>query len=448
MLRNKESDSQSSFFSSLSDQLDQCHPLLRLADKINWNRFREKFSGHYCPDQGRPAKAIRLMCGLLILKHLRNLSDESVVEQWSENAYYQYFCGSQYFTPSVPCNATELVHFRHRIGEEGIELILQESIRVNDEDPSGKGDRTAFIDSTVQEKNITYPTDAKLHKKIIHKCRKIAEAESLPVRQSYIRTMKALSRDQRFRNHPKNRKKTLRAGRKIKVIAGRPVRELERNLGNDSCYGRQIALFKQILSQDKDSKNKIYSLHEPEVLCISKGKEHKKYEFGNKVSVITSIRGVILGALSFRNEYDGHTIDCSSDQVKRLTGKVPELLAGDRGYRGQKQSGDTRVVIPGVPLKQDKRYKKDKKRKLFCKRTGIEPRIGHLKSDHRLGRNFYKGLQGDAINIMPAAAAFNFKRAMRVLLWLIQRGLFALIKVQHMAWNRLSVTLGGDSVAF
>jgi IS5 family transposase len=150
MLINKDTDTQSSFFSSLSDLLDQGHPLYRLADKIDWNRFREKFSEHYCPDQGRPAKAIRLMCGLLIVKHLRNLPDESVVDQCSENAYCQYFCGCQYFTPSAPCTATELVHFRHRIGEEGIELILQESIRVNDEDTSGKGDRTAFIDSTVQ----------------------------------------------------------------------------------------------------------------------------------------------------------------------------------------------------------------------------------------------------------------------------------------------------------
>jgi IS5 family transposase len=431
MLNQRENHNQHSFFSLLSDQLDCQHPLYRLVDKIEWSRFQESFSDLYCADNGRPAKPIRLMCGLLILKHLRNLSDESVVEQWSENAYYQYFCGCQHFTAAYPCNATELVHFRHRIGDEGIELILQESIRVNNDDPSGKGDKTAFIDSTVQEKNITYPTEAKLHKKIIKKCHSIAEAESLPVRQSYRRTLKALSRDQRFRNHPKNRSKAIRADRKIKVIAGRLVRELERNLGNGSGYGKQIALFRQVLSQDKHSKNKIYSLHEPEVLCISKGKEHKKYEFGNKVSIITSIRGVILGALSFRSEYDGHTIDRSLEQVRRLTGKVPEVLAADRGYRGKKQSGDTGVMIPCVPLKRDTRYKREKKRKLFCKRAGIEPRISHLKSDHRLGRNFYKGTPGDAINIMLAAAAFNFKRAMRVLLWLITKGGFIPVKTKQ-----------------
>lgn len=187
---------------------------------------------------------------------------------------------------------------------------------------------------------------------------------------------------------------------------------MERNLGENSPYSSLISLFYRVLSQKKNSKDKVYSLHEPDVLCISKGKEHKKYEFGNKVSIITSIRGVILGALSFRNEYDGHTIDSSLEQVRRMTGKTPELLAGDRGYRGQKQSGDTIIEIPGTPKARDTRYQKQKKRRLFCKRAGIEPKIGHLKSDHRLGRNFYKGLQGDAINIMLAAAAFNFKRAM------------------------------------
>jgi IS5 family transposase len=417
----KTTQSAQSMFSSLDDLLNQQHPLYKLSHKINWRVFEEAFSPLYSPDNGRPAKPIRLMCGLLILKHLRNLSDESVVEQWSENAYYQYFCGEHEFVPAYPCNASELVHFRNRIGESGIELILAESIRVNDEDSSGKGDKTAFIDTTVQEKNITYPTDAKLHRKIIKKCQRISGKEGLAVRQSYTHTLKKLARDQRFRNHPLNRKKALRADKKIKTIAGRLVRELERNLGDNTMYNSSIDLFRKVLSQTKNSKHKIYSLHEPDVLCVSKGKEHKKYEFGNKVSVITSIRGVILGALSFRNEYDGHTIDSALEQVRRMTGKAPELLAGDRGYRGQKQSGDTRVEIPGIPKQRDTSYQKQKKRKLFCKRAGIEPRIGHLKTDHRLGRNFYKGVKGDAINIMLAAAAFNFKRAMNVLLILFTK---------------------------
>ena len=153
---------QPSLFSSLADQLNPKHPLYQLADKIDWQRFEASFSPLYSADNGRPAKPIRLMCGLLILKHVRNLSDESVVEQWSENAYYQYFCGMFEFTPSFPCNASELVHFRKRIGEKGMELILSESIRVNQEDDDRDHHGMAFIDSTVQEKNVTYPTDEKL----------------------------------------------------------------------------------------------------------------------------------------------------------------------------------------------------------------------------------------------------------------------------------------------
>lgn len=275
--------------------------------------FEREFLPLYSSKPSRPAKPIRLMVGLLILKHVRNISDESVVEQWAENSYYQYFCGESSFVPNVPCNPTDLVHFRHRIGEKGIELILRESIRVNQEhnDKDKNGGTTSFIDSTVQEKNITYPTDSKLHKKIIKKCQNIAKSEGLPVRQTYSRTLKKLSLDQRFRNHPKNKNKAIKADKKVRTIAGRLVRELERNLSEDSPRREQLSLFNQILQQRRNSKNKIYSIHEPEVECISKGKEHKKYEFGNKVSIIRTLEGLIIGALSFRKEYDGHTVEKS-----------------------------------------------------------------------------------------------------------------------------------------
>ena len=264
----KRTSKQLSMFSSLEDMLSHEHPLFQLSNKINWESFENAFSPLYCSNNGRPAHPIRLMCGLLILKHLRNVSDEMVVFQWSENAYYQYFCGGLEFMPKQPCDASELVHFRNRIGEEGMELILAESIRVNTDHDNEDHFDTAFIDSTVQEKNITYPTDAKLHKKIIKNVLKIVHDKSLPLRQSYTRTLKGIYRSQRFRNHPKNRKKALKAD---------------------------------------------------------------------------------------------------------------------------------------------------------CKRAGIEPTIGHLKADHRLSRNFYKGVKGDAINVLLAAAAYNFKRAMRVLLDLIKR---------------------------
>lgn len=409
-----------SFFSSLADQLNQKHPLYILADKIDWHRFEEAFTPLYCADNGRPGKPIRLMCSLLILKHVRNFSDESVVEQWSENAYYQYFCGMSEFTPCHPCNASELVHFRKRIGEKGMELILAESIRVNQQDDDRDHHDTAFIDSTVQEKNVTYPTDAKFHKKIVRKVLSIVKSLNLPLRQSYTFVLKRVYRDQRFRNHPKNRAKALKADRKLRTIAGRLVRELKRNLRGNHDYDRLLELFEQVLSQKRNSKEKIYSLHEPEVRCISKGKEHKKYEFGNKVSIIRSLTGIILGAKSFRNEYDGHTIEGSLLQVESLTGRKIRKLAGDRGYRGKKEVNGTEILIPDVPNKKDSYYTRKKKHRLFCKRAGIEPTIGHLKSDFRLGRNFYKGVFGDAVNLLLAAAAYNFKRAMRTLWQLIE----------------------------
>ena len=407
-------------FSSLDDLLNQQHSLYKLSDLIHWGKFEEAFTPLYCSDNGRPAKPIRLMCGLLILKHLRNISDESVVEQWSENAYFQYFCGMHEFVPSYPCNASELVHFRNRIGEKGIELILAESIRVNNDKNDDEHHDTAFIDSTVQEKNVTFPTDAKLHKKIIAKILKIVSDLNLPLRQSYTFKLKGIYRDQRFRNHPKNRKKAIRADKRLRTIAGRLLRELKRNLGENRQYDKLLDLFNTILLQRRNSPKKIYSIHEPEVQCISKGKEHKKYEFGNKVSIIRSITGVILGASSFRNEYDGHTIGKSLEQVHRLTGKTIKRLAGDRGYRGEKEVNGTQILIPDTPKAKDTYYQRKKKHKLFCKRAGIEPTIGHLKTDYRLGRNFYKGVFGDSINVMLAAAAYNFKRAMKVLLCLIK----------------------------
>ena len=431
----KSTSKQLSLFSSLEDMLNHNHPLYKLANKINWRRFEEAFSPLYCRTNGRPAHPIRLMCGLLILKHLRNVSDGSVVLQWSENAYYQYFCGQLEFLPKEPCEASDLVHFRNRIGEAGMEVILSESIRVNTENDDEDHFNTAFIDSTVQEKNITYPTDAKLHKKIIKRVLKIVREKKLPLRQSYQRTLKAISRDQRFRNRPGNHKKAVKADRRLRTIAGRLVRELDRNLPDKKGYEKMFELFYKVLLQERNGRDKTYSLHEPEVQCISKGKEHKKYEFGNKASFIRSLSGIILAAVSFRNEYDGHTIEATLQQTERMTGRRIENLAGDRGYRGTKQVGTTRILIPQAPKDKDSYYQKRKRHKLFCKRAGIEPTIGHLKSDYRLSRNFYKGVKGDAINIMLAAAAYNFKRAMNALLCLIKN------ITEKLSWDNFSVKL-------
>jgi IS5 family transposase len=413
MIKKRENTRQISMFFSLKDTLDQKHPLFILAEKINWQQFEDAFSPLYCANNGRPALPIRLMVGLLILKHVRNISDESVVEQYSENVYYQYFCGQGEFVAKVACEASELVHFRNRIGEKGIELILKESIRINGDD---RFDPDVSIDTTVQEKNITFPTDNKLHRKIIKKCKTISEKEFLPVRQSYSRTLKKLSIDQRFRNHPKNYRRARKADRKVKTIAGRLVRELERNLEPNSEYHTELELFKKVLNQKKDDKHKVYSLHEPEVECISKGKEAKKYEFGNKVSIITTqSTGVIVGAMSFRNPYDGHTLQPAIDQAEILLGKASIKTATvDRGYKGTSKINGVIIQSPKpFSNKKQTKYKQNKLKKQFGRRAAIEPVIGHLKSDHRMSRNFYKGITGDAVNVMLSAAAFNFKRMMR-----------------------------------
>ena len=399
-----------------------------LANQIDWSSLEKAFAPLYSSEVGRPPKPIRLMTGLLILKHLRNVSDEEIIKQFRENAYYQYFCGMNMFVTASPCADTELVFFRKRIGENGIELILKESIRVNLklEDEKRRGDNTkggrksdaettAFIDSTVQEKNVTFPTDSKLLNKIIQYCYKSASLNHIKMRQSYIREVKELKRIQRFRGKSHSAVKVRKADRRMRTIAGRLVREQLRHLPADSSFRKLFDICLKFINGEKIDNHKIYSLHEPDTLCICKGKEHKKYEFGNKVSIVRTWGGLIIGALSFRNEYDGHTVDKSMEQVRRIYDRQIRILAGDRGYRGQTQSGTTKVVIPDVPKPSDTEYQKKKKHKLFCKRAGIEPIIGHCKSDHRLNRNFYKGILGDNINVMLAAAGLNFKRAMRAL---------------------------------
>jgi len=408
MLQFIKKDNQQRLFFSLEDTLNQRHPLYILANKVDWALFEREFSPLYCPDNGCPAKPIRLMVGLLILKHVRNLSDESVVEQWSENNYYQYFCGNQDFVPIAPCASSELVHFRHRIGERGIELIFKESIRLNGKDGE-EGNISA--DTTVQEKNITYPTDNKLQRKIIKKCHQIAEKEGLQLRQTYTRTLKKLAFEQRFSRHPKNKKRAMRANRKVKTIAGRLVREVGRKLPDNHPYVSDLDIYGKVLQQTKTGKNKIYSLHEPQVQCISKGKEYKKYEFGNKVSILyTQNTGVIVGALAFSNPYDGHTLDAALEQYERLLGKRPESVTADRGYKGKSRIRESLIQTPKPFSKKWSSYQQQKRKQSFRRRAAIEPIIGHTKSDHRLSRNFYKGAFGDAINVILAAAAFNFKR--------------------------------------
>lgn len=410
MLSKQKHTTQIGFFTSFEDQLNHKHPLFHLAKIINWTFFEEAFSRHYSLTQGAPSKPIRLMVSLLILKQLRNLSDESVVEQWSENSYYQYFSGVQSFVPRIPCVPTELVEFRKRIGEAGVELILKESIRVNGKDAD---DENLSGDTTVQEKNITYPTDDKLYKKIIAKCNLIAQKEDVELRQSYRQTIKKLSIIQRLRRNKGGDVKARKASKKVKTIAGRLVRELERKLTPQALnrHGIDLQLFARVLSQKRSDTNKIYSLHEPQTKCYTKGKEHKKFEFGSKVSLlITQRTGVIVGALNFTETlHDSKTLPEAIKQYERLTGNEARNIFLDRGYRGPKKINNTYLHTP----KPNKNITVTK-RKRHRRRAAIEPTIGHLKYDHRMIRNYLKGTAGDAINLMLAASAMNFKRVMNI----------------------------------
>lgn len=398
-------------YPDLIDQLDPEDPLLLLAKQIPWEKFENEFAPLYA-ERGRPAKPIRLMVGLLLLKQMENLSDERVVEEWKRNPYFQAFCGMENFQWDLPCEPSDFCHFRKRIGEKGVEKIFQVSIEIH-----GRAslESEIIVDTTVQEKNITFPTDTKLRVKVISRCWKIAESEKIKLRRSYKRELKGLLRTIRF-NRTRNTQAKNKALRRIKTIANALIGDLERKLSPEKkteLMG-QFELFTRAVNQERGDKNKIYSLHEPEVCCIGKGKEHKKYEFGNKASIAQTLTsGVIVGALNVRNEYDGNTLESVFSQVEELVGKRPQTAYCDRGYRGKKIIEGTEVVIPQAASKEKTAHYKRKAQEKFRRRSAIEAANSHLKHDFRMLRNYLKGTVGDTINILMAAAAYNFKKWMR-----------------------------------
>ncbi len=319
-------------FENLETMLDPKQPLYKMAKAIAWDKLESKFLNLYS-EKGRPAKNIRLMASLIILKRLYNLGDETVVAQWLQNPYMQYFSGEKTFCWKMPCDPSDLVHFRKRIGEAGVEEIFKLSIEIHNLNEEVK---EISIDTTVQEKNITFPTDVKLHKKIILRCVKIAKEENIKLRRTYKRTVKKLVFLQRGKKNIKGKKIAIKAQKHLKTIAGRLVRELNKKLRVEQLkkYEDLLKLFERVLNQKKESKNKIYSLHETGIYCISKGKEHKRYEFGTKVSLaITNKSGIIVGALNIdENKYDGKTISETIDQIEKITGITPKTAGTDQGY--------------------------------------------------------------------------------------------------------------------
>jgi IS5 family transposase len=391
------------------------HELILLSKKIDWEQLETSLGIYYCTDNGRRSIPIRTIAGIILLRRMFDESDESILDRWVENPYWQYFCGEVYFQHELPFDRTELIKFRQRIGDEGSEQILKMSIHLF---PAKEiHEKEVLVDTTVQEKNITFPTDVKLQKKIVEKCRKIARKEGIELRQTYGRELKQLMIDQRFHHHPKRKKKAHAAARKIKVIAGRVLRDVERKIDapHKEKYKEMFDIYNKVLAQQRNSENKIYSLHQPHVKCISKGKEAKKYEFGNKSSIVkTKKSGIIVGAMAFiENVYDGDTLAPQLDQTERLTGCRPKIGIVDRGYRGRKNVNGTRIVIPNKLPASSTNYQKQKIRKQFRARAGIEPIIGHLKQDHRMSRNYLLDELGDKVNTILAAAGFNLRKMLQ-----------------------------------
>ena len=411
---------QSFLFPNLLDQLNPKHPLLQLANRIDWSLFESEFASLYS-HRGKPSKPIRLMVGLSILKHLEDLSDEVLIQRWVQNPYYQAFTGETEFQWQLPCDPSDLTYFRKRIGSKGFEKILGVSIALHPEEVK---EEEMCMDTTVQEKNITYPTDAKQYRKIHGKLLKIARTEEIPLTRTYEQEVKQLKQHTRFANHPRNRKKARRAVKRLKTISGRLLREIKRKMTPEQLliYAEQFALFQRMLDQKRSDKNKLYSLHEPHIYCMSKGKAHQRFEFGTKASITTTRdSGIIIGAFAFEeNTYDGHTVPEALAQTKRLLGHVPKVGIADRGYRGKSKVNDTKIVTPKPPRINASKESMELARKRFRRRAAIEPVIGHLKSDHRLKRNYLKGYAGDQINLLMAAAAFNFRKWMRAYIFVLE----------------------------
>lgn len=403
---------QMGLFPNLSEFINNEHPLIKLGRKLPWKDIETYFAKFYS-SVGRKAKPIRLMVGLLILKQMHNLSDEQLLARWCENPYFQVFCGINIFQWNFPCDPTDLIYFRQRIGEEGFEYILKTSVDIH----GAKAlENEIILDTTVQIKNITYPTDTKLHLKIIWRCIRLAKSENITLRRSYKTELKQLIRDARFDKSLEGVENANKAKTRIKEIARTLINEVRKKLnksGNNK-NNEDLDLYKRIVNQKKDDKNKIYSIHEPDVKCIAKGKSHINYEFGSKASVaITKDNCIIVGVKVFSdNCHDSKTVPDTLEQVKSITGKFPEIAIADRGYKGCEKYEEVNIEIPKNPKStdsiRDKRIAKDR----FKRRSAIEAVISHLKKYNGLGRNFLKGIFGDVVNLTMSAVAFNYKKYM------------------------------------
>lgn len=411
------------FRSRLENIISLRHPLVKLSEQINWEALDNNLSQYYEPAVvGQPPKSTRLMAGMLYLKHTYGLSDEELVERWVESPYMQFFCGEVFFQHEAPIHPTSLTRYRHRIGSLGMNELLKATIDVALRQGvlEEKDLKDVIVDTTVMEKAVTFPTDSKLLLKALNRLTHDASELSIPLRQSYRRVAKKLAMQSGRYAHARQFKRMRRVLNKLKARVGRVVRDIERKTSDWSSLPDRLmtnlSLAKRLLNQKPGDKNKLYSLHAPEVECISKGKAHKRYEFGVKVGFVASAnKPFLLAANCFvGNPYDGHTLVWSLARAKRNTGVPIERAGVDKGYRGSQHDWpDCEIVIPGQRSK-DEQHKKQR-HKLIKRRSVIEALIGHMKNDGLLNKNWLKGTHGDAYHAILCAVGMNMRQLLRAI---------------------------------
>jgi transposase, IS5 family len=406
------------FKMELNRIINNRHPLAQLAGQIDWAMFDEKFSLHFS-DEGRPAIATRLIVSLHYLKYTHNLSDDETVARWVENPYWQYFSGRQYFEYEFPIDPSSMTRWRQRIGVEGAEALLRETLKTAMEQGYLKRSqcRKVSVDTTVQTKDIRFPTDARLYDRMRERLVKSAVEDGVVLRQSYERIGKKVLMRQQNYAHVRQGRRAARQTKRLKTILGRVVRDIDRKAKEPSdVLKERLIMAKRLMGQKKDGKNKIYSIHEPQVQCIAKGKAHQRYEFGCKVGFVVSAKGNwILGAQAFQdNPYDGRTLGRSLEQAGRLTEITIQKVVCDQGYRGHEVTAASVSIVP-----RRKNHASRTIRQWWRRRNAIEPIIGHQKSDHRLNRNQLAGELGDHLNVIFSACGFNIKKLIRAFwLWI------------------------------
>jgi len=392
----------------LVDIINPAHELARLEGLIDWAFFEREWAEYFPSTTGRPATAPRLIAGLFYLQHLYGHSDEGVLSAFLQSPYYQHFCGCVHFEHQLPIDPSSLVRWRKRVGEEGLEWLLTQSIQaaVNAKMVNPKSFEQIIVDTTVMEKAISHPTDSKLLETARQRLVKQAKAQGIPLRQNYNKVAPRQAIQTGRYAHAKQFKRMRKSLKKQRTFLGRIVRDVERKATEKSqALIHELQLAKRLLAQKPKDKNKLYSLHAPEVECIGKGKSRKPYEFGVKVTVATTLKeGLVVGMRSLPgNPYDGHTLHEALEQKEILTDTPTKLVCVDRGYKGHGIE-TSQVLISGQKRGMTPRLKKKLKR-----RSAIEPTIGHMKTEGRLDRCTLKGQLGDAMFALLCAAGHNLR---------------------------------------